>query len=185
MRSPRCKHSAASKANLIIVLTALTLMACGEAADTRPGQPVAHRRAAFKKILLAFEPIGVQLRESGAELRRHILRRIRQIVVNAPGAADDAYRTSDSGDEPENEGQRRRHVGGRHGSGVHVGRHRRRHAGRGRVGIRRRRTRRSGKMIGAEDGAVGIAAALVAQRLAAIAAVCRGWNFRMDLAIHI
>ena len=49
--------------DLIVVLTALSLMACGEATDTHAGQPVAHRRAAFKKILLAFEPIGVQLRE--------------------------------------------------------------------------------------------------------------------------
>jgi len=49
--------------DLIIVLTVLSLMACGEATDTHAGQPVAHRRAAFKKILLAFEPIGVQLRE--------------------------------------------------------------------------------------------------------------------------
>ena len=49
--------------DLIVVLIALSLMACGEATDTHAGQPVAHRRAAFKKILLAFEPIGVQLRE--------------------------------------------------------------------------------------------------------------------------
>jgi cytochrome c556 len=48
---------------LILVLTVLSLIACGEATDTRPGQPVAHRRAAFKKLLLAFEPMGVELRE--------------------------------------------------------------------------------------------------------------------------
>ena len=41
------------------------------------------------------------------------------------------------------------------------------------------------RVIGAKDGAVGIAAALIAQRLAAIAAEGRGRNFRMDLAIHI
>lgn len=53
MRSPKI---------LIAVLLPLALVACGEPADTRPGQPVAHRRAAFGKILHAFEPMGVQLR---------------------------------------------------------------------------------------------------------------------------
>jgi cytochrome c556 len=48
---------------LICTLAPLALIACGEAVDTREGQPVSHRRAAFKKILLAFEPMGVQLRE--------------------------------------------------------------------------------------------------------------------------
>lgn len=48
---------------LIAALGALLLTACGEPADNRPGQPVSQRRAAFKKILLAFEPMGVQLRE--------------------------------------------------------------------------------------------------------------------------
>lgn len=48
---------------LIVTLCAL-VAACGEPADTRPGQPVAHRRAAFEKILHAFEPMGVQLREN-------------------------------------------------------------------------------------------------------------------------
>ena len=46
---------------LIVALCSL-LAACGEPADTRPGQPVKHRRAAFEKILHAFEPMGVQLR---------------------------------------------------------------------------------------------------------------------------
>ncbi len=41
----------------------LVLTACGQVQDTRPGQPVAHRQAAFKDILKAFEPIGVMLRE--------------------------------------------------------------------------------------------------------------------------
>jgi hypothetical protein len=40
-------------------------------------------------------------------------------------------------------------------------------------------------MIGAKDGAVGVAAALVANRLAAVAAVGGSRNFRMDLAIHM
>ena len=47
---------------LVAALGALLLAACGEPADTRPGQPVSARRAAFRKILLAFEPIGVELR---------------------------------------------------------------------------------------------------------------------------
>lgn len=41
----------------------LLLAACGsEPEDTRPGQPVAHRRAAFKEIVKTFEPMGVMLR---------------------------------------------------------------------------------------------------------------------------
>lgn len=47
----------------ILILAMCSLVAaCGEPADTRPGQPVTHRRAAFEKILHAFEPMGVQLR---------------------------------------------------------------------------------------------------------------------------
>jgi cytochrome c556 len=46
---------------LAVILCAL-VAACGEPADTHPGQPVTHRRAAFEKILHAFEPMGVQLR---------------------------------------------------------------------------------------------------------------------------
>jgi len=57
---------------LMVVLTALSLMACGEATDTHAGQPVAHRRAAFKKILLAFEPIGISLREKQYDSNRLI-----------------------------------------------------------------------------------------------------------------
>jgi cytochrome c556 len=48
---------------LLTALLTLALTGCGEPADTRPGQPVTQRRAAFKKILLAFEPMGIQLRE--------------------------------------------------------------------------------------------------------------------------
>lgn len=46
-----------------LLLIAALLAACGEPADTHPGQPVTHRRAAFKQILRAFEPMGVQLRD--------------------------------------------------------------------------------------------------------------------------
>ena len=50
----------------VIALILLSLLtACGEPADTRPGQPVTHRRVAMKQILLAFEPMGVQLRDEG------------------------------------------------------------------------------------------------------------------------
>lgn len=48
--------------NILILALCSLVAACGEPADTRPGQPVAHRRAAFEKILRAFEPMGVQLR---------------------------------------------------------------------------------------------------------------------------
>jgi cytochrome c556 len=40
----------------------LLLTACGEPADTHPGQPVTQRRMAFKEIINHFEPMGVQLR---------------------------------------------------------------------------------------------------------------------------
>lgn len=47
----------------LFLLCALLLSACGgEVEDTRPGQPVAHRRDAFKALLRSFEPIGVMMR---------------------------------------------------------------------------------------------------------------------------
>ncbi len=48
------------------VLAATLFAGCGETAveDTRPGQPVKHRQAAFKEIVKAFEPMGVQLRKN-------------------------------------------------------------------------------------------------------------------------
>ena len=57
---------------LILVLLSVTLGACGEAADTHAGQPVSARRAAFKKILLAFEPMGIQLRDKRYDPDRFI-----------------------------------------------------------------------------------------------------------------
>ncbi|QID16490.1 cytochrome c [Nitrogeniibacter mangrovi] len=46
-----------------ILASLLFLSACsGEVQDTRPGQPVAHRRAAFKQMLKVFEPMGVMMR---------------------------------------------------------------------------------------------------------------------------
>ena len=47
---------------LLLVFSGSLLAACGEPADTHPGQPVTKRRAAFKQILRAFEPMGTQLR---------------------------------------------------------------------------------------------------------------------------
>lgn len=47
---------------LLVVVTLLS--ACGgEPEDTRPGQPVAHRRAAFKEMIKSFEPMGSMLRK--------------------------------------------------------------------------------------------------------------------------
>jgi len=46
-----------------LLLAVLLLSACGgEPEDTRPGQPVAHRRAAFKEMIKSFEPMGVMFR---------------------------------------------------------------------------------------------------------------------------
>ena len=46
------------------------LAACGPVEDTHPGQPVAHRQAAFKQILKSFEPMGVQLRTQAYDPER-------------------------------------------------------------------------------------------------------------------
>ena len=46
----------------VALLSALLLAACGEAEDTRPGQPVKTRQTAFKEIIKVFEPMGVMLR---------------------------------------------------------------------------------------------------------------------------
>jgi cytochrome c556 len=51
------------KFRLFLLLTVALLAACGEVEDTRPGQPVKTRQAAFKEIVKAFEPMGVMLRE--------------------------------------------------------------------------------------------------------------------------
>lgn len=48
---------------LLCSLAAL-LTACGaEPEDTRPGQPVAHRRDAFKEMIRHFEPMGTMVRK--------------------------------------------------------------------------------------------------------------------------
>ncbi|MCL2022251.1 MAG: cytochrome c [Betaproteobacteria bacterium] len=51
----------------VVIALCAALAACGEVEDTRPGRPVAHRQEAFKAILRAFEPMGVQLRENTFE----------------------------------------------------------------------------------------------------------------------
>lgn len=57
---------------LIVLLSATALLAAcgGEAEDSRPGQPVAHRRAAFKELMTAFEPVGIMMREGPYEAAR-------------------------------------------------------------------------------------------------------------------
>ncbi|MCL2075859.1 MAG: cytochrome c [Betaproteobacteria bacterium] len=51
----------------VVVLLCAALAACGEVEDTRPGRPVATRQEAFKAILRAFEPMGLQIREYAFE----------------------------------------------------------------------------------------------------------------------
>jgi cytochrome c556 len=48
---------------LSLVVVALLAACAAEPEDTRPGQPVAHRRAAFKEMIKVFEPMGVMIRE--------------------------------------------------------------------------------------------------------------------------
>ncbi len=50
------------KTTAALMVAVLALLGCGEPPDTHPGQPVTHRRAAFREVLKAFEPMGVMLR---------------------------------------------------------------------------------------------------------------------------
>lgn len=52
------------KITLSLLFIALTLAACGEVDDTRPGQPVKQRQQAFKEIVKTFEPMGIMLRKN-------------------------------------------------------------------------------------------------------------------------
>ncbi|MDP3540803.1 MAG: cytochrome c [Azonexus sp.] len=61
------------QAILIAALLPLLLTACGEPEDTRPGQPVAQRRAAFTKILKSFEPMGIQLKKNRYDADQFLL----------------------------------------------------------------------------------------------------------------
>jgi cytochrome c556 len=47
----------------LVLLAALMLAACGEPEDARPGQPVAHRKQAFKAIFEVFDPMGAMLKK--------------------------------------------------------------------------------------------------------------------------
>jgi cytochrome c556 len=47
---------------LLPITLLLLLTACGEVEDTRPGQPVKQRQAAFKEIIKVFEPMGTMIR---------------------------------------------------------------------------------------------------------------------------
>lgn len=58
---------------LLAALPVLLLTACAEPEDTRPGQPVNHRRAAFKEILKSFEPMGLQLRNQRYDAKQFTL----------------------------------------------------------------------------------------------------------------
>lgn len=59
------------KRSFTVIALACLLAACGgEVQDTGPGQPVAHRRAAFKEILKVFEPMGVMLRTDRYDAKR-------------------------------------------------------------------------------------------------------------------
>lgn len=47
----------------LLLISLLTLAACGDVEDTRPGQPVKTRQQAFKSLLRAFEPMGTMLKD--------------------------------------------------------------------------------------------------------------------------
>ncbi len=60
-----------SRKLVALLFVPVLLSACGgEAEDTRPGQPVAHRRTAFKELMKAFEPIGIMMREGPYEAEK-------------------------------------------------------------------------------------------------------------------
>lgn len=57
---------------LLLALSPVLLGGCGEPEDTRPGQPVKTRRAAFSAILKSFEPMGKQLRDGRYDADRFL-----------------------------------------------------------------------------------------------------------------
>jgi len=61
-----------SKTLFVMLCSVFILAACGEPEDTRPGKPVAQRRAAFKEILKVFEPMGVMLRTGKYEPKQFL-----------------------------------------------------------------------------------------------------------------
>ncbi|MBZ0093089.1 MAG: c-type cytochrome [Burkholderiales bacterium] len=44
------------------ILLSLGLASCGEPKDTHPGQPVTHRKLAFKQMIRTLEPMGLEVR---------------------------------------------------------------------------------------------------------------------------
>ncbi|MCE1183661.1 MAG: cytochrome c [Rhodocyclales bacterium] len=52
-----------SRLPALLLISLLTLAACGEVEDTRPGQPVKTRQQAFKALLRSFEPMGTMLKD--------------------------------------------------------------------------------------------------------------------------
>ncbi len=44
------------------ILLSLALTSCGEPPDTHPGQPVTHRKLAFKQMIRTLEPMGLEVR---------------------------------------------------------------------------------------------------------------------------
>lgn len=63
--SPGLKNMSRPRTAFLVLLSALVLSACGEPEDTRPGQPVAHRKQAFKAIFEVFDPMGTMLKQGG------------------------------------------------------------------------------------------------------------------------
>jgi cytochrome c556 len=51
----------------LLLLAGSLLTACGEPEDTRPGQPVKTRQAAFKDILRAYEPITKMVKDDNID----------------------------------------------------------------------------------------------------------------------
>ncbi|MDR2637532.1 MAG: cytochrome c [Zoogloeaceae bacterium] len=84
------------------LLAMLTLPACGPVEDTRPGRPVAHRQEAFREILRAFEPMGIQLRTESFEAEAFLRHATKlEAVKEAPWSyfgADTQYPPSQSKD---------------------------------------------------------------------------------------
>lgn len=58
------------KLKLLGLLLALTagLAGCAEPEDTRPGQPVAHRKKAFKAMFQVFDPMGAMLKKDTLDM---------------------------------------------------------------------------------------------------------------------
>lgn len=67
-----CRSVSPMKKLLLSLLCLSLLSACGEPEDTRPGQPVKTRQAAFKELLRQFEPMGKMLRDGNVDTERFL-----------------------------------------------------------------------------------------------------------------